>query len=207
MNPDQPTYTETLTGPDTGVTGPAGPQGIAGPQGEKGDPGDTGAKGDTGAAGASAYLVAVDDGYTGTEQDWLASLVGPQGEKGDVGATGPAGAQGPQGLPGEKGDTGAAGPIGPSGLATYHVVQQLFDVPPVANQGTMYEVSCGDGEVALGGGFSTGDPRELYFYGAVPGVRSWTLDGVTHTRGVFQVFSWSTSTMTGRFVRVYATCA
>lgn len=53
--------------------------------------------------GASAYAVAVKNGFEGTETDWLASLkgdtgdTGPQGEKGDTGDTGPQG---------EKGDTG-----------------------------------------------------------------------------------------------------
>ena len=47
--------------------------------------------------GASAYALAVKNGFEGTEADWLASLkgdTGPQGEKGDTG---------PQG---EKGNTG-----------------------------------------------------------------------------------------------------
>ncbi|MEG1710168.1 MAG: hypothetical protein RR285_15880, partial [Acinetobacter sp.] len=35
-----------------------------------------GPKGDTGAAGFSAYEVAVNDGYTGTVREWLASLIG-----------------------------------------------------------------------------------------------------------------------------------
>ena len=34
----------------------------------------------TGPAGKSAYQVAVDNGYTGTEEEWLASLVGPAGK-------------------------------------------------------------------------------------------------------------------------------
>ena len=74
--------------------------------------------------GYSAYEIAVQHGYTGTEEEWLASLqgatgpqgeqgiqgqTGPQGPKGDTGETGPqgpAGQQGPQGIQGPKGDTG-----------------------------------------------------------------------------------------------------
>lgn len=41
--------------------------------------------------GYSAYEVAVLNGYTGTEQEWLDSLIGPQG---------PQGEPGPQGIPG-----------------------------------------------------------------------------------------------------------
>lgn len=37
-----------------------------------------------GADGESAYQVAVDNGYEGTEEEWLASLVGPQGEVGET---------------------------------------------------------------------------------------------------------------------------
>ena len=60
----------------------------------------------------SAYGIARKHGYTGTEEEWLASLkgeAGPQGEKGDTGATGA------QGIPGPKGDTGAPGPRGEPG--------------------------------------------------------------------------------------------
>ena len=35
--------------------------------------------------GYSAYEVAVLNGYSGTEQEWLASLVGPQGPRGEEG--------------------------------------------------------------------------------------------------------------------------
>jgi len=68
--------------------------------------------------GKSAYEIALDNGFEGSEQEWLASLKGEKGEKGDTGAQGPqgekgekgdTGAQGPQGEKGEKGDTGTAG--------------------------------------------------------------------------------------------------
>ncbi len=71
--------------------------------------------------GKSAYELALDGGFEGTEEEWLASLKGdkgdtgaqgPQGEKGDKGDTG---TQGPQGEKGDKGDTGAQGPQGEKG--------------------------------------------------------------------------------------------
>ena len=37
-------------------------------------------QGGGGSAGKSAYEIAVDNGFTGTEAQWLASLVGPQGD-------------------------------------------------------------------------------------------------------------------------------
>jgi hypothetical protein len=38
--------------------------------------------------GESAYQIAVDHGYIGTEEEWLASLKGDKGDKGDTGAKG-----------------------------------------------------------------------------------------------------------------------
>lgn len=48
-------------------------------------------------AGKSAYELAVEEGYTGTLDDWLDSLKGEEGDKGDAGKNGEAGAQGVQG--------------------------------------------------------------------------------------------------------------
>ena len=48
-----------------------------------------------GADGESAYQLAVDNGFVGSQSDWLASLVGAPGSKGDTGDTGQ---QGPAGL-------------------------------------------------------------------------------------------------------------
>ncbi|WP_312102663.1 ESPR-type extended signal peptide-containing protein, partial [Acinetobacter venetianus] len=62
-----------------------------------------------GADGKSAYEIAQDNGFTGNETQWLASL---KGDKGDTGATGATGAQGDKG---DKGDTGATGATGAQG--------------------------------------------------------------------------------------------
>lgn len=59
--------------------------------------------------GKSAYEIACDNGFDGTQEEWLASL---KGEKGDTGAQGP---QGEKGEKGDKGDTGAAGATGAAG--------------------------------------------------------------------------------------------
>ena len=72
----------------TGATGPAGPQGIqgiqgaTGPQGVAGSNGTGGTQGPAGANGLTAYQIAVANGYSGTETQWLASLVGAQGATG-----------------------------------------------------------------------------------------------------------------------------
>ena len=68
--------------------------------------------GKDGADGKSAYQIAVEAGYTGTETEWLASL---KGEKGDTGEAGASGEKGEKGDRGEKGDTGAVGKDGTDG--------------------------------------------------------------------------------------------
>lgn len=82
---------------------------------------NSGGGGSQGQQGDSAYQVAVANGFTGTEIEWLASLVGPQGKQGEIGPAGPTGAKGdkgdtgPRGSTGPKGDTGEQGPQGPPG--------------------------------------------------------------------------------------------
>lgn len=47
-------------------------------------PGPKGEPGKDGTDGKSAYQIAVDNGFIGTEQEWLESLVGPQGPPGEI---------------------------------------------------------------------------------------------------------------------------
>jgi hypothetical protein len=80
---------------------------------------ESGGGGGSGADGASAYEVAVANGFVGTEVEWLASLVGPagaDGAQGPQGIQGPAGADGAQGPQGEQGPAGADGAQGPQGI-------------------------------------------------------------------------------------------
>lgn len=69
-----------------------------------------------GADGDSAYQVAVDNGFIGTEAAWLESLRGPQGIQGPPGVDGLPGPEGPQGIQGLPGDDGLQGPEGPQGI-------------------------------------------------------------------------------------------
>lgn len=64
---------EGMYGPDTADLDVA--IGVPGPTGK-------GTKGDPGPVGKSAYQVAVDGGFKGTEAEWLASLKGAKGEAG-----------------------------------------------------------------------------------------------------------------------------
>lgn len=74
-----------------------------------------GSQGPAGPTGASAYQVAVSNGFTGTEADWLASLKGDKGDRGDAGPQGPAGANGQDGRDGADGQEGPQGPAGQDG--------------------------------------------------------------------------------------------
>lgn len=73
-----------------------------------------------GPAGESAYQIWLDEGNTGTEADFLASLVGatgsqgPQGIQGPTGATGATGAAGPAGADGDDGASYLTGTGNPS---------------------------------------------------------------------------------------------
>ena len=62
--------------------------------------------------GKSAYEVAIENGFIGTETEWLLSL---KGVKGDTGEQGLQGIQGEKGDKGDKGDTGERGFQGEQG--------------------------------------------------------------------------------------------
>lgn len=62
--------------------GPQGPQGIQGIQGTQGETGDNGKQGPQ---GLSAYQVAINNGFSGTETEWLESLKGDSGTAGQSG--------------------------------------------------------------------------------------------------------------------------
>lgn len=119
-------------GPE-GPQGPPGRDGIDGADGEPGAPGKDGERGpqglqgSPGADGASAYQVAVSSGFTGSETEWLASLVGPEGP---AGADGPEGPRGPQGPRGEEG----------AGLKILGTYASTAELPASAAAGDAYLV-------------------------------------------------------------------
>ena len=109
-------------------------------QGEKGDKGDPGVDGADGVDGKSAYQIAVEKGFDGDENAWLASLKGEKGADGVIGADGAngksayqiavekgfegdetawlaslKGADGAQGVDGKQGEAGPQGPAGEQG--------------------------------------------------------------------------------------------
>lgn len=74
-----------------------------------------------GADGLSAYEIAQNNGFEGTQTEWLASLKGDKGDSGKQGVKGDKGDKGDtgeRGLQGAKGDTGE---IGADGKSAYEV--------------------------------------------------------------------------------------
>ena len=110
---------DAATGDYTDSGYPArGEKGDAGEPGADGKDGRDGNDGTNGVDGASAYDVAVKNGFEGSETDWLVSLHGAKGdpgERGEKGEKGDPGEQGLQGVPGEKGDSGEPGKDGTNG--------------------------------------------------------------------------------------------
>lgn len=104
-----------------GLPGADGAEGPRGPAGEDGAPGAPGVDGDD---GASAYQVAVNAGFVGSEAEWLDSLVGKEGPRGPAGADGaqgPEGPEGPRGPQGIQGEPGADGSDGADGKSAYQI--------------------------------------------------------------------------------------
>lgn len=120
---DLAAWLESLRGPqgDQGEQGPAGkdgergPQGLPGADGKQGPAGQPGQPGKDGKDGQSAYQIAVNNGFSGSETDWLASLKGHDGHDGTQGPAGKDGERGPQGLPGAAGQPGQPGKDGQNG--------------------------------------------------------------------------------------------
>lgn len=81
-----------------------------------------------GIPGKSAYEVAVTNGFSGSQQDWLDSLQGPRGPEGSQGPRGPEGDQGP---PGDD-------------LKITGVVATYGDLPASATAGDVYLVQADD---------------------------------------------------------------
>lgn len=106
--------------------------------------------GGTGANGLSAYEIAKNHGFEGTETEWLASLVGPRGpagakgdkgDKGDTGEIGPQGEKGEPGADGAKGDKGDKGDTGDAGTSV-----TVKSVSESTNDGGSNVVTFSDGK-------------------------------------------------------------
>ena len=165
-----PKGADGLPGPkgDAGERGPIGPQGPRGEPGQQGLQGPKGAdglqgpigpqglQGERGQDGKSAYQIAVANGYTGDEEQWLASLKGRDGERGRDGRNGLSAYELAEGelqfgtvgkwlasLKGAKGDKGDTGPKGADGRDGVGIAQTL------TLSGNTLTLSDGGGSVTL----------------------------------------------------------
>lgn len=78
---------------------------LKGEKGDSGQDGIDGTNGINGLNGLSAYQIAIDNGFDGTEQEWLESLKGKDGLPGEAGSSGQSGDKGDKGDPGKDGVT------------------------------------------------------------------------------------------------------
>lgn len=90
----------------SGLRGEDGKDGADGKDGKDGTDGKDGADGKDGINGKSAYEIALDHGFVGTEEQWLQSL---RGDDGADGRDGSDGADGIDGADGRRGKDGADG--------------------------------------------------------------------------------------------------
>ncbi len=113
---------------------------------------------EVGGRGYSAYEIALQHGFVGTEEEWLESLVGPQGIQGEQGETGPRGEQGETGPRGIQGECGADGEDGFSPTATITKEGKVATITITDANGTT-TATVSDGEDGSGGtwGSITGD--------------------------------------------------
>lgn len=89
-------------------------------------------KGENGIDGKSAYQLAVEKGFVGTEAEWIISL---KGETGSIGPQGIQGEIGPQGVPGTDGYTPEYGVDYGTPEQIAEIAQQAADIfQPELNQ-------------------------------------------------------------------------
>lgn len=115
------------------------------------------AKANVADSGASAYEVAVNRGYVGTEDEWIASL------RGEIGPAGPAGPQGAQGATGPSGPRGPEGPVGPAGQ-TGPRGQDGTSVTIAGQVPTASGLPTGLGGGDVGTGYITADTGHLHVW-------------------------------------------
>jgi hypothetical protein len=169
-----------------GATGAQGIQGATGPQGPIGLTGPTGNQGIQGVAGSSAYQIAVANGYSGTEAQWLTSLVGATGVQGIQGATGlqgPIGLTGAQGIQGDTGPQGEQGPIGLTGATGATGPQGPIGLTgPTGNQGIQGVAGSSAYQIAVANGYSGTEAQWLTSLVGATGVQG--IQGIAGTNGL-----------------------
>ena len=157
--------------------------------------------GEVGAQGKSAYQVAVDEGFVGTESAWLLTLKGIQGNQGIQGVTGIQGIQGLAGNDGSNGVDGSAGSDGvdgEDGLSSYQVwlglgnsgtqeqfIQSLKGAS-ILVKGTLTTaeiLALNIATLSFGDSYFSSDAYTLYVFDGSTWVSSGSLRGMTGASG------------------------
>lgn len=119
-----------------------------------------------GEAGKSAYDIAVEHGFVGTEEEWLESLRGPQGEKGEQGEQGPQGEKGEQGEQGEAGTPGTTPSITINEDGYWVINGEVTDVKAEGEDGKDGQDGASGPQGPSGTPGADGDRGSLWFNGA-----------------------------------------
>lgn len=127
--------------------------------------------------GLSAYDIAVQNGFVGTEAEWIASLKGDKGEKGETGETGIKGDTGSKGQSGQDGKDGANGKDAPRIVKSYvnedlHLIVEMSD-------GTVIDAGYVGVDLGDGSGTPTLSESELCIVPASPYIINCNLVGVS----------------------------
>ena len=118
-----------------------------------------------GEAGKSAYDIAVEHGFVGTEEEWLESLRGPQGEKGEQGEQGPQGEKGEQGEQGEAGTPGTTPSITINEDGYWVINGEVTDVKAEGEDGKDGQDGASGPQGPSGTPGADGDRGSLWFNG------------------------------------------
>lgn len=107
---------------------------LKGEKGDSGQDGIDGTNGINGLNGLSAYQIAIDNGFDGTEQEWLESLKGKDGLPGEAGSPGQSGEKG------DKGDPGKDGLPGKDGVTYIPQIGSVTTVQPTENASASVDI-------------------------------------------------------------------
>ena len=119
-----------------------------------------------GEAGKSAYDIAVEHGFVGTEEEWLESLRGPQGEKGEQGEKGDQGEKGEQGEQGEAGTPGTTPSITINEDGYWVINGEVTDVKAEGQDGEDGKDGASGPQGPSGTPGADGDRGSLWFFGS-----------------------------------------
>jgi len=155
--------------------------------------------GEVGPMGLSAFQLAIADGFSGTESEWIASLKGEKGDQGNQGIQGIQGIQGNIGVAGNDGSNGTNGQDGVDGISAYQVwlnlgnsgtqeqyIQSLKGAS-ILVKGTLTTaeiLALNIASLSFGDSYFSSDAYSLYVFDGATWVSSGSLRGTTGAQGI-----------------------